>query len=67
LKVEGGLSFMLRHLLGGGVGFLFSSKDDGEGSEIAMADDFAEMFLGKEPRGSDPALDRSDPPTALIT
>jgi hypothetical protein len=48
---------MLRHLLGVGVGFSFSSKNDGEGPKIAMADDFAEMFLGKEPGGSDPAFD----------
>ena len=48
---------MLRYLLGVGVGFSFSSKNDGEGPKIAMADDFAETFLGKEPGGSDPAFD----------
>jgi hypothetical protein len=38
---------MLRHLLGGGVGFLFSSEDKGQRPEIAMADDLAEVLFGK--------------------
>jgi hypothetical protein len=46
LKVEAA-EFMLRHLLRGGVGFLFSSKDYGRSPEIAMADNLAEVLFSK--------------------
>ena len=38
---------MLRHLLGGGVGFSFSSEDNGKSPEVSMADDFTEVFFCK--------------------
>src|SRR5438270_6246452 len=47
---------MLRDLLGGSVGFMFSSENDGDGPEISMTDDLAEMRLGKQPGGCDPAF-----------
>jgi len=46
--VEGlGGCFMLRHLLRGGAGFVFSSEDDGKSPEISMTDDLAEMLFSK--------------------
>ena len=38
---------MLRDLLRGGVGFVFSSEGDGKSPEISMADHLPEVFFSE--------------------
>lgn len=50
---------MVRHLAGASVMFAFSSENDAEDPEIAMANDLAKMLLGNQPGGRHPAFDQA--------
>jgi len=38
---------MLRDLLGGGVGIVFSSESDGKSPEVSMTDHLSEVFFSE--------------------